>query len=1358
MRSPDPSPRPRERVRERSPYYEPKNKNQVQIQQFRGNSAAELSTFLGTLQWVFREHPSHYRDEQRRIRLAAGHLSQTLRRDFLDNLHLKYDGSEENMSWENMEEWLWSNINNPRGRTRTAYASLTKLQQKPKQSFREFFRQYRAIESELPHTVPDWLRIEMFLFCCNKSIKDLFRSQNYPKSWNDLVEKGYEYDDDFHEKEHHPDPRIGESGAKDAMAGNDKLTEKETQQTAGPHRLLSENEENWIPYQFRQDGRWSKRQMALLDQGSHYNLISPKRLTQQDWQRVEATSEIPETANHEKIDTQGTIHILFKATDSWGTEKILRVKCFVSSTADEEGLWLGKPWLKHVSLLLEGADHLTWAFAAPPRRASFVHGAKQIRRLTKTHFPIPISSEIDNRAEEPVEDASPPEIPSAYQEWADVFSEEEAAKLPPLSGRSHPIDLEEGQIPPSGPIYNLSEHELAVLREYIASAQKKGWIRRSISPAGSPILFVPKKGGQLRLCVDYRGLNKITKKNRTALPLISAILDRLGRAKLFTKLDLKDAYHRLRIRQGDEWKTAFRCHYGHYEYQVMPFGLVNAPASFQQYINDALEGLVDITCVVYLDDILIFSEHAEQHEDDVKEVLRRLRKAGLYANLRKCEFSVRRVSFLGFVIDDEGIHMEEERVRAVAEWPAPRCVKDIQVFLGFTGFYRRFIKNYSRIVSPLTDCLGKRAPRPWLLEPRAVRAFEDLKTAFQNGPILKHFDPSKPIRIETDASQFAIGAIISQLHYDRWHPVAFLSRKLQDAETRYAVPDCELLAITEAFRQWRHYLAYTSQKITVLTDHLNHKYFLSKPKLTNRQVNALDQLCSFDFEIVYRPGLKNPADGLSRRPDHEDFMEIAGLRDSRVARVLRTSRTTSQEEGTAVTAPALQETLQEALLAAQRGDAFVAQQKQLVSVPDSATAGKLSSEAWSTNDEGFLCYDKRIFVPAGLRNEILILFHDDEVAGHQGGTKTCKRIQAQYYWPGLRRDVRRYVSTCRECQLAKPRHHKPYGLLAPLPAPERPWQEISMDFITDLPTVRCEKKTYSGILVVVDRLTRYGRFIPVSARITSDGLATVFLREIFSTAFHPQTDGQTERINQTIEQYLRTFCNKEQSDWIDKLPMAEFTYNTSYHGTVKAAPAEVLMGYQPRSKGHVKGQLEAFSPNAMGRVRGLRELHERTALLIGNAQERQAHYYNKGREPKSFHEGDWVLISTKHLPLRRPTKKLTEKYVGPYQIERVIGGHKLAYRLRLPSTVRIHNVLPMSSLEPYLSRDKRPVEPEDNPFMAETTYDVEQILDHRGPRSRRRYLVKWKGHGEEENSWVSRRDFADTAFLADYDRSADAAA
>ncbi|KJZ73077.1 hypothetical protein HIM_07461 [Hirsutella minnesotensis 3608] len=228
-RSPECSPPPLQRIREQSPIYEPKNKNQVQIQQFRGTSAAELSTFVGTLQWVFREHPRHYRDEQRRIRLAAGHLSQTLRRDFLDNLQLKFDGSEENMTWGDMEDWLWSNINNPRGRTRNAYTALTKLKQKPQQSFRDFFRQYRAIESEFPHVIPDWLRIEMFLFCCNKDIKDLFRSQNYPKSWNDLVEKGHEYDDDFLDKGYQYDRDTGLSdltnnnGRVDASASKEKL-------------------------------------------------------------------------------------------------------------------------------------------------------------------------------------------------------------------------------------------------------------------------------------------------------------------------------------------------------------------------------------------------------------------------------------------------------------------------------------------------------------------------------------------------------------------------------------------------------------------------------------------------------------------------------------------------------------------------------------------------------------------------------------------------------------------------------------------------------------------------------------------------------------------------------------------------------------------------------------------------------------------------------------------------------------------------------------------------------------------------------------------------------------------------------
>jgi len=217
----------------------------------------------------------------------------------------------------------------------------------------------------------------------------------------------------------------------------------------------------------------------------------------------------------------------------------------------------------------------------------------------------------------------------------------------------------------------LAEKESDVLREYLEDKSRRGWIRRSSSPAGAPVLFVPKKDGTLRLCVDYRGLNKITIKNRTPLPLIGETLDRLSRAKRFTKLDLKDAYTRIRIRPGDEWKTAFRTRYGHFEYCVMPFGLCNAPATFQQYINEALAGLVDVCCVIYLDDILIYSENVEEHTDHVRQVLERLRRYKLFVNLKKCEFNTQQVEFLGFVVSTSGVAMEESRVTAIREWPVP---------------------------------------------------------------------------------------------------------------------------------------------------------------------------------------------------------------------------------------------------------------------------------------------------------------------------------------------------------------------------------------------------------------------------------------------------------------------------------------------------------------------------------------------------------------------------------------------------------------------------------------------------------------------------------------------------------------
>ncbi|KAJ8469582.1 hypothetical protein ONZ51_g8881 [Trametes cubensis] len=313
---------------------------------------------------------------------------------------------------------------------------------------------------------------------------------------------------------------------------------------------------------------------------------------------------------------------------------------------------------------------------------------------------------------------SPPDltgVPEEYHEFADVFSKTKADILPEHRPYDLKIDLEEGATPPLGPIYSLSKLELDTLREYIDENLRSGFIRPSNSPCGAPVLFVKKKDGSLRLCVDYRGLNKITRKDRYPLPLVSDLLDAPRKARIYTKIDLRHAYNLVRIAPGDEWKTAFRTRYGSFEWLVMPFGLSNAPAAFQRFVNDIFADMLDVCVIVYLDDILIYSDNPEQHRKHVKEVLRRLRKHRLYARADKCEFHTDSVEYLGYILSPSGLTMAELKVKAILDWPEPRKVRDIQSFLGFANFYRRFIPNYSEIVLPLTRLTRKSVPWQQLL-------------------------------------------------------------------------------------------------------------------------------------------------------------------------------------------------------------------------------------------------------------------------------------------------------------------------------------------------------------------------------------------------------------------------------------------------------------------------------------------------------------------------------------------------------------------------------------------------------------------------------------------------------------------
>ncbi|KAJ1038197.1 hypothetical protein NDA10_006578 [Ustilago hordei] len=383
------------------------------------------------------------------------------------------------------------------------------------------------------------------------------------------------------------------------------------------------------------------------------------------------------------------------------------------------------------------------------------------------------------------------------------------------------------------------------------------------------VLFVPKKDGGLRLCVDYRGLNEITVKNRAPLPFIEEQLFLLRKARIYTKLDLRAAYNLIQIAKGDEWKTAFGTQLGLYEYLVMPFGLANAPAHFQSFINNIFRDIIGVYVVVYLDDFLIFSDTEEVHVKHVTEVLTHLRSNRLFAKLSKCEFHTKTVEFLGYIIKPMGIEMDPEKVCTVKEWPMLESIHDIQRFLGFANFYRRFIAHFACIAKPLTSLVKPIEQfKKFELPEEAQQAFHKLIQAFTSAGVLQHFNYHLPTRLETDASDFAIAGVLKQEHEGRWHPVAFHSRKMSSAKKNYEIHDKELLAVVACLTQWRHMLAGLPSQLVILTDHEALKYFKSQRCITGQQARWAILLADFDFILQYQPGDKGgEPDAFTRRTD-----------------------------------------------------------------------------------------------------------------------------------------------------------------------------------------------------------------------------------------------------------------------------------------------------------------------------------------------------------------------------------------------------------------------------------------------------------------------------------------------------------
>ncbi|KAJ6436948.1 retrovirus polyprotein [Purpureocillium lavendulum] len=739
----------------------------------------------------------------------------------------------------------------------------------------------------------------------------------------------------------------------------------------------------------------------------------------------------------------------------------------------------------------------------------------------------------------------------------------------------------------------MSREELIVLRRTLTELLDKGFIRASSSPASAPVLFVRKPGGGLRFCVDYRGLNAITKKDRYPLPLIEETLRSLSKAKWLTKLDVIAAFHKVRVAEGDEWKTAFRTRYGLYEWLVTPFGLTGAPATFQRYINHTLREFLDEFCSAYIDDILIYSSGSlADHRKKVKQVLARLRDAGLQIDID---------NDLGFIVEaGKGIRVDPEKVRAIQEWETPRSARAVRSFLGFANYYRQFIPKFSNIASPLTALTKKDAAFAWSNECQA--AFDELKARLISAPVLAQWDPDRETIVETDSSGYVTGGALSQ--------------KGDDGLMRP-----ELLAIIRCLEHWDAELR-SVKSFAVLTDHLNLRYFTKKQPLSERQARWAETLSRYNFTIVHRPGKDATVpDALSRREqDMPHSAEDERLRGRRLQLLQPTkggglvtivksgyvSKGDADQPGDATaeqdesvenpfTEPEVQELWKEGLKQHNRYWLIrKAVQEGERRLPSQWGLPVMLSEC-SIDAGQRLCWRERIWVPnyEPLRTRLMQETHDSALAGHPGRDMLKSLLARRFYWPGLDTDARQFVRNCDVCGRSNVWREKRRGLLKPLPIPERIWSELSIDFVTDLPLTKSNGST--NLMVLTDRLSKtvvleslkditaettaralmrnvlqhHGiptavvtdRWTQFTSRMWNRLCELLRIKQRLSTAWHPETDGATERANQKVERYIRIFTTYAQDDWDELLPAAAMALNNRTATSTGLSPFFFTHGY-----------------------------------------------------------------------------------------------------------------------------------------------------------------------------------------------------